>query len=1039
MKKTQRIELFRNIKKTLVSFVAICMFVLLAVSVFTGITATSVSALTNMDDEMRKGNMHDFTLIFPYGFTDEDVEAINALDYVTSAEGTRSTNVFFDYGEITYQAKIKQLTEGIDTLYDIEGELPDAAGEMAIEKTWAEANGVKPGDTIVFWPDDDYTGHTLVSILEFDPETDDVVDVVPEGTFEVNEEMQALMDEYESMNEDDSEAEIEDLKESEAEAANGSDAYAGDVSEETTDSPVPYLSTDTFVVTGLVHSSEYLSTDSMTYGASTANKLDINCIMYVTEDSFDQTDFPGYTEVLIDCGELDDLNCYSMEYEELADEIRERLTTDLKPLTDARNSLVQSQVDAVTAAGQAKLDEYAYKLDETEAALDWADYELANARDTLVKAEAEIDMSNRALNAASSASQNNPEAAGVNSSLAGTRAQVRSAAAKAKNGREEYEEGLIKVAEGREKLARATEYYNTAVAQFEDYKAQTDQLVEYSCTIIGRGQSSGVLVGSVFSEMLSKLRYSMASLFLIVGILVCYSAVSRIVNDQMISIGTKKALGLNQKEITRYYMTYTMLATLIGVILGLVGGYVVVQYILLTAFSGSFIIEHMQIYLVIDPSIIAVCLAEFVIIGLVTYAACARILKRPAVELLKGPAPDGGRKRIYESMGIWSKLSLMSKTIINNCVNDGRRVFATLVGVAGCTALLVTAIMLRDDIFGSLDKQYSDYYKFDSLVLFENYSGNADELQETEEGIADVLDEYGLEYSEVTYTRIAVSMPSGMMSYGNVFIPYDEDSFSRLFVMESEEKYNYNNPYDGVWISGTYSNYFDTPVNSRLTLYDSKGEKVTTNIDGYFKNYLTGYQMVMSPEKYEELMGEEALPNCYIVDTGSLSAEELDKLTDDLGEVDDYLMTEDYYGITKRTYDSMSTLAVAMVALYIVLSIIMALLVLLNLMTMFVNEKKKELIVLMINGFSIKDAKRYIYSDTIVLTVIGTILGLFLGTAVGYVSLVCCESESTIFLKTPDPAALVIGTLGSFLLTYVISKISLKKIEKFRLRDINEL
>ena len=139
-----------------------------------------------------------------------------------------------------------------------------------------------------------------------------------------------------------------------------------------------------------------------------------------------------------------------------------------------------------------------------------------------------------------------------------------------------------------------------------------------------------------------------------------------------------------------------------------------------------------------------------------------------------------------------------------------------------------------------------------------------------------------------------------------------------------------------------------------------------------------------------------------------------------------------------QNFGEFASVSGAVVAIYLALAALMAVVVLLNLNVMFIDEKKRELIVLMINGFSVKDAKRYIYNDTIVLTVIGIVLGVVLGCVMGAVTVGSVEPSTASFVKDVDPMAVLVGVVGSAALALIMSVIALRRIPKFELTDINK-
>ncbi len=139
-----------------------------------------------------------------------------------------------------------------------------------------------------------------------------------------------------------------------------------------------------------------------------------------------------------------------------------------------------------------------------------------------------------------------------------------------------------------------------------------------------------------------------------------------------------------------------------------------------------------------------------------------------------------------------------------------------------------------------------------------------------------------------------------------------------------------------------------------------------------------------------------------------------------------------------RNFETFSTVSNAVVLIYMILAILMAIVVLLNLNAMFIEEKKRELIVLMINGFSVKDAQRYVSNDSTVLTAVGIILGIILGCIMGSITVGSIEPTTASFVKAIDAKAVIAGIIGSSVLAFVMGKISLRRIPKMSLTDINK-
>ena len=178
------------------------------------------------------------------------------------------------------------------------------------------------------------------------------------------------------------------------------------------------------------------------------------------------------------------------------------------------------------------------------------------------------------------------------------------------------------------------------------------------------------------------------------------------------------------------------------------------------------------------------------------------------------------------------------------------------------------------------------------------------------------------------------------------------------------------------------------------------------------------------------------MPNVVLAQTGDVSVEDVSQAVASVESIDSVSDDATYQQGNFKTFSSVSG---AVVAIYLALAALMAVVVLLNLNVMFIDEKKRELIVLMINGFSVKDAKHYISYDSIVLTVVGIVVGIILGCAMGSTTVATIEPSTAVFLKGVDPFAIAVGIVGSAILAIIMSKIALRRIPRFALTDINKM
>lgn len=1165
MKKTQRIELWNTICETRVSFIAIFLFVVLAVGLYTGIGWSGKALERTIHTEFNDYNMRDFEVAYPYGISEEEIAVLAQQEEISAAEGCRTTHAFFWLDGEKLQAKIVQLTQTVDCASQVEGSLPEQADEIAVEKHWAQVNGLTIGDRIVFEHDDDGTAHELSSLLARDVDKLNAREPTADG-----------------------------MKE---------------------------LLSDTFTVTALLENPAYMSRFPVCYGAAPDTSTPISCVMFVADAAFDEEAFDGYPSVLLRVDSLRSMMTTSEGYKQASHNEKETLRTLTAPMAEAKNQEVQQAAQDVLdevrqeledsqaeledasrqiadgkqqiADGKVEIEENEKKLNDGEAELVTAKEQLSDAKKQLSKAEkqieegektlkkkqAEVDAAEKELNASeaelnkakktieegeaalsadkqklakaeaqlkasrkhlaekeaefaagqkqlaaqeealrpdeedyaiklvllqeskkqlaeaevqlkalrkqlaekeaelSAGQQKLPEAeeklrAGKEEyaaklsqlkkpkqQLADGKADLKAARKKLESKKKQYKDSHTEYTEGQRKaektrtelddgwkqlaeskdtlvekeqeLADARQRYDDAQVehlkgeeQYEKLQNTVAGLRQYKASVLMRENNGSAAMSTVVVEMYDKLRFHMAALFLIVGILVCYCAVSRIVHQQTVLIGMKKAFGLHQWEITRGYLLYAGTAALAGSVVGLLLSRFGIEPMCIRAMRQNYLVASHQYYV----SSAEAAAVSGIVIGLIllsAFIACERILRRSAVTLLTQADTRVTKPHFYEKTALWYRLPLLSKTILNNCVNDTRRVFSMLVGVAGCTSLVVCALSFNHAILGSFDRQYSRIQSFDTIV----YSDTA--LPGSVEQLNRIAQEHEIPAAAV-YTSIGgLRSPEGKNLNCYVFAAQQEDfaGLLNLYTLDGETQ----TVEDGVWVSCAYQQEYGTQVGDKITFQDTTGREHTFPVAGFCEFYLQRCQLMMTMETYNKYFDIEAKENALILNTEQAGKEQVGEWME---QTNACLFVQDFYQESKMSFDAVNSISIFVVAMYLVLSVVMALLILLNLLVMFVEEKKRELIILMINGYDLKAARRYIYSDTIFLTAIGILLGIVLGLVVGEATIHSMTSESSYFIRELYWPGCAIGAGCTAVLSFFMSCIAMRRIGDFKLSDL---
>ena len=383
-----------------------------------------------------------------------------------------------------------------------------------------------------------------------------------------------------------------------------------------------------------------------------------------------------------------------------------------------------------------------------------------------------------------------------------------------------------------------------------------------------------------------------------------------------------------------------------------------------------------------------------------------------------------GKKRFYQKGKLWNKLSLFSKTVINNFSSDKTRVLSMLVGIVGCVSLLTCALTIDRNISGSFDYQFKNVYSFQAVV---HYDGDISSAKER-------LNETKYNYDDVMFTYLTIECENGKQLSAQTYV-FDDNRFNE-FVSLFDKNGKSIDFDDDIYLSYSYQEKYNLKENAPVKLIDTSlvGKEVTNT--KFFKHYLINNVVLMKSSTFKDAFGGDYKSNALLVDLEGGSINDLSRIVLSDPSVS-YIY--DVYNWSLNSFNSFTSIFKVVDIIYLVLALLMALLVILDLLVMFINEKKNELTILIINGYSRSKAKKYIYSDTIILSVIGIVSGVLLGTLMSNFVIKAFQNETIIFLTGFNLISILIAIGIAISIITGITLMALRKIDKFKLSDINKL
>lgn len=586
-----------------------------------------------------------------------------------------------------------------------------------------------------------------------------------------------------------------------------------------------------------------------------------------------------------------------------------------------------------------------------------------------------------------------------------------------KSAKKKIEDGKVQIADGEAEYEKGLAEYNDGELKLADAKKQLDDID--SCKWLsfdGRGNASFVQL-IVGSGNFSNIKMTFSLLFVVVGALVIFATVGKIVDEQRTQIGTTKALGFFNREIFAKYLAFGVLATITGAIISIAVAYFLVEPIMLAGFANYYFFDISKPAVTIMPALIAL-LAGIALAVISVLLASAKLLRQPAVRLMQPKMPGTKKKS-----GGKSRLSLYSRLIILNMLTDIKRVAVTIVSVAGCCALIVIGLTLRDSLANAAKIQYNDIVDYDVGVKYDSGAPDA------ESKIENILSSADSEFIKLYDTNVTYRIND--LQVAELFCG-DIKSIDQFYhIRDWKTGRPFGEVKDGALIQRRIAETYNLDKGSEFDITVGGTKTATVRVAGVFENYI-GRSVIMTPAYYEKLFGNESFNNTFFVRTGSADVAALEK---QLKTVDGYESTTQSDADKSIVETSTSTVN-TVVALFIVMAAIMALVVQLNLTNMYINGKKSELIIMRINGFSVKEVINYVIRETFLTTILGIILGLATGSAIAYKIIRTLEQSFFQFDRRVNIIAWILAAILTVVFTAFVNVVALRKTKDLKLTDI---
>ncbi|HHW49057.1 MAG TPA: hypothetical protein GXX14_10645 [Clostridiaceae bacterium] len=1074
----------REIKRTFERYLAIVAIIALGVGFFSGLRITRAAMVKSLDTYVSDLQMYDFRLLSTLGLTEEDVQYFSGQEGIT-AEGAISVDFIADIGvEKEVVLRAHSITGKINRLNILYGRMAEAGNECVLDSRFFSKEALGSKIRIASTNDEDtlgafaYKEYTVVGLansvnyLNYERGTTSLAGgkvyafiYIPEDGFSVDYYTEILVrldgsyevysGEYKDLVSEKEEALKKDLEN------RGALRYQDIVEEarkKVSDAEKEY--DDAY--------EEYLAEKA---DAEEKLKKAFKELEEAEQEIRKQEEKLKDAEKKLAEGERDYKKSLR-DYENALNEYETEKATTMAELESRQKELQQNRFSVISAMEQIEESGIINQYKElTEAILsleailsqinnpDSEEYitvqgQLNQARKAVAEIEAtgvirryeelkktleQIDAGQKELD--NGREEANRKFAAVESQLAQAKSRLDSAKAQIEKNRQDIQKGWDALEKGKadyekgikeyenakkeaeKSFSEAEEELAKALKEINDAQEEIEDIPEAKVYVLNRNQNMGYASFESDSSIVEGVSKILPIFFFLVAALVCSTTMTRMVDEQRTQIGTLKALGYSDGAIAGKYIFYSGSAAILGCIIGYLLGTKYFPFAIWEAYN--MIYGFSSIEYVFDVPLAALSLMVSLLCSAgVTFISCkAELLQMPA-QLIRPKAPRPGKRVLLEYIPVlWNRISFLRKVSIRNILRYKRRFFMTVLGIAGCTSLVVAALGLGDSIRNIVNDQFDTIMTYDFDISFSE-AQSKDEMEKFIRTFSDVL-------SECVF-----------VSTGEVEV-VQNDKIKKASVVATDDPAI--TKVIGLYLNGEtlpYPEFGKAAINNRLaeeiglrpgdtiTVRNNEYDMIEIEISSIFENYIGNY-LFMTGETYEALFGEEAsYKNAYAVskkeDLYSVSA---------LLSKGENVVTVSVLNDLRIMVDNMMQSLNYIIWLVIACAGALGFVVIYNLNNINITERSREIATIKVLGFYAGETESYVFRETIILTVIGSFLGLGFGKLLHEFVMDQIKVEAVSFKERIFGTSYLIALLVTFAITFLVNMMLKKKIDRINMAE----
>lgn len=1067
MKKAVIKDALREIKKSYKRFISILLMAFLGVGFFAGIRASSPDMLDTIDTYYKNQNVYDIQVLSTLGLTSDDINAISKIENVEHVDGNFETDGQIEVGNKEVIAKVMSLND-FNTPVLIDGSLPSAKNECVVEERFLTVNNKNIGDTIELSIKDmqNDNGEDVPYLYEKELKIVGTVQspmyisvdrgtstlgsgkidyymYIPKSNVQANSIYTNIYVKVKDANKyttsskkyedcvNSVKTEIEKIKDNREKSRY--DSLVNTVTKKVEDAEKELNTQKTDAKSKIADAEKELENGKKQI--ENAEKT-IKSNRIKADKEFNK----AYAELINGKNKIADSEKQLESKEKQANEEFDKLEKQKAELNTQLTTLnsgiteVQKNIENINIAlkNPNLTSEQKANFEKTKKQLENKLSELNNTKAQLVSAISKID---------SGIATGKTEIKSAKSKLQSAKNELKksenayystknSTYKQLDNAEEELELSKKELKDGENELEKNKKEFNEKIADAEsklnDARAKIAEIENPKWYVLDRKGNAGYSSFIQDTDSIANIGKVFPVIFFIVAALISLTSMTRMVEEQRTQIGTLKALGYNKLQITSKYVLYASLACIIGSILGMSVGFVLLPKIVWKMYSMMYQIGDIQTSFNFEIGSLGFILIVISILGATIYAVIKELIQTPAT-LMRPKSPKMGKRVFLEKVTfIWKRLSFSRKVTVRNIFRYKKRFLMTIIGIMGCTALIVTGFGIRDSIRAIMPDQYEKVFNYDLQI---NLKADLDKKQK-QDFINSLTNDDKIEKLSETYMSSISAINENVEENVQIIVPNNNTDFNTLInLTDVKSKNNLSLPEDGVLLTDKAAQLLGVEAGDTITLKDTDENETNVKVTNVVENYVYHY-IYMSKSMYENLYSKSFDSNVILTKDFNLDNETEDNFVKDLMNMPEVASVTRISTAMNMMNDTMKSLNYVVVIL-IVSAGLLAFVVLYNLSNVNISERIRELATIKVLGFYDKEVYLYITRETIILTAIGLVLGLVAGYFLDFFILETCEINMLRFRKFVAPLSFVFAALITILFTIIVNIVTyfaLKKI-----------